>query len=237
VVRVTGPDVDTRGVLHELAHHGAGAILLVVLAIGFAGFALWHVYAALVTDRHRSNLGRQAGDLARAVVYGVLCALAVSFLATSKRAGSSDRTDKTWTARVLHWPAGRILVVAAGAVLVAGAAYLVWRAITGRAQDEPAVEDAAPRDTPLLRLLAGVGNVARGAVLALVGAFLVDAALEYDPDKAVGLDGALKRILSQSYGSVLIVLMAFGFAAFGVYSIARARVNRRASGTTPAAAR
>jgi hypothetical protein len=226
-------DADTRGVLHQLAHHDGGPILLVVLVIGFAGFAVWHAYVALVADRQRHDRGRQLGDAARAVVYGLLCALAVSFLTTSKRSGNSDQTDKTWTARVLHWPAGRVLVGLVGVALLVGAAYLVWRALSGDSQDEPAVRDAAPRETSTLSLLGRVGNVARGVVLGLIGAFLVDAAIEYDPDKTVGLDGALKRILDQSYGEVLVGLVAFGFAAFGAYSIARAWVNRGA----PAAAR
>jgi len=228
-----GRNADTRGALHQLAHHDGGPVVLVLLIIGFAGFALWHAYVALVTDRRRHDHSRQLGDAARAVVYGLLCALAVSFLTTSKRSGNSDQTDKTWTARVLHWPAGRVLVVIAGMALLAGAVYLLWRAFSDRPQDERAVLDAAPRETPALQLLGRIGNVARGAIVGLIGAFLVDAAIEYDADKTVGLDGALKRILDQRYGDVLVVLVAFGFAAFGVYSIARAWVNRG----TPTAAR
>jgi hypothetical protein len=220
-------------VLHQLAHQDGGPVLLVLLVIGFAGFALWHAYVAVVTDRQRHDRSRQLGDAARAVVYGLLCALAVSFLTTAKRSGNSDRTDKTWTARVLDWPAGRVLVGIAGVALLAGAFYLLWRAISGDAQDEPAVVDAAPRQTPALEALGRIGNLARAAILGLVGVFLVDAAIEYDPNKTVGLDGALKRILDQSYGDALVVLVALGFAAFGVYSIARAWVNRRA----PASAR
>jgi hypothetical protein len=226
VTQGTGREVDTRGVLHQLAHHDGGPILLVLLVIGFAGFALWHAYLALVSDRRRHDGSRVLGDAARAVVYGGLCALSVSFLVTSKRTGNGDQTDRTWTARVLHWPAGRVLVVVAGVIMLAGAAYLVWRAISDDAQDEPAVLDAAPRETPALRVLGRIGNVARAAILGLVGVFLIDAAIEYDPNKTVGLDGALKRILAQSYGDALVVVVALGFVAFGVYSIARAWVTR-----------
>ena len=233
LVRGGGRNADTRGVLHQLAHHDGGPVLLALLALGFAGFAVWHGYVALVSDRHRHDRSRQLGDAARAVVYGVLCALAISFLTTSKRSGNSDQTDRTWTARVLDWPAGRVLVGVVGGALVAAAVYLVWRALSDEEQDEPAVLDAAPRETPMLRALGRIGNVARGLIVGLIGVFLVDAAIEYDPNKTVGLDGALKRILDQSYGDVVIVLVALGFAAFGVYSIARAWVNRG----RPAAAR
>jgi hypothetical protein len=105
--------------------------------------------------------------------------------------------------------------------------WLAWRALRGGAQDEHAVLEAAPRETVALHRLGAIGNVARGAVVALVGIFLVVAAVDYDPSEAVGLDGALKRVLDQRFGEVLILLVAAGLAAFGIYSIARAWVNRR----------
>jgi hypothetical protein len=228
VVGSSQEDADTRGGLHQLAHNGFGRILLVALAIGFAGFAMWHLYAASVSDRRRHDATQAVADAARTVVYGALCALAVSFLFTSKRSGNSDQTDKTWTARVMHWPAGRVLVGVVGVAIVAGGLYLLRRAFSGDEQDERAVLDVAPRETPALHVLGRIGNVARGVIVVLIGAFLVDAAIEYDPNRTVALDGALKRILDATYGGVLVVLVACGFAAYGVYSIARAWVNRRA---------
>ena len=55
---------------------------------------------------------------------------------------------------------------------------------------------------------------------------LLIAAIEHDPNQTEGIDGALKRLLAQSWGEVAVFLIALGFAAFGVYSIARAWVNR-----------
>jgi YebC/PmpR family DNA-binding regulatory protein len=51
-------------------------------------------------------------------------------------------------------------------------------------------------------------------------------AIEYDPSKAVGLDGALARVARHSYGPYLLVLVAAGLIAFGLYSIADARYRR-----------
>ena len=47
-----------------------------------------------------------------------------------------------------------------------------------------------------------VGHIARFVVFALIGASTIEAAVEYDPKKAVGLDGALQRLAQHSYGSV-----------------------------------
>ena len=44
------------------------------------------------------------------------------------------------------------------------------------------------------------GHLARAVVFALIGYFLVRAAIDYDPDEAVGLDGALAKLGDSSYG-------------------------------------
>jgi hypothetical protein len=63
-------------------------------------------------------------------------------------------------------------------------------------------------------------------VLCLVGVFLVTAALDFNPKKAVGLDGALAKVDHASYGPVLLGLVAAGLIAFGVYSLSDARYRR-----------
>jgi hypothetical protein len=220
--------VDTRGALHELGSRPAGKVVLGLLALGFAGFALWHVYVALRGSGREESKDRLA-DFARAVVYGALSGLSVSFLAAPKPSGNTDRAGQTWTAKLLESGGGQLLVGAVGALVIGVGVWLVWRAFSGGPQDEHAVLEAAPLETEGLHRLAAVGNVARGGVVALVGLFVVIAAVEFDPNETVGLDGALKRLLDEPYGEVLILLVAAGLAAFGTYSIARAWVNRRES--------
>jgi uncharacterized protein DUF1206 len=231
--------VDARGALHQLAHDPFGSVVLVVVAVGFAGFACWHLYVAVFEDRGTSGgterTTRRLADLGRVLVYGLLCALALTFLLTSRSTGNSDRTDQTWTAKVLEWSLGPLIVGAIGVAILVAAGVLVWRAVSGGPQDEPAVLDVAPRETRAVHLLGAAGNLARGAVLGLVGVFLLVAAITYDPNETVGLDGALKRLLDASYGPFLVGLVGIGFAAFGVASIARAWVNR-GQAARPAAA-
>jgi hypothetical protein len=55
---------------------------------------------------------------------------------------------------------------------------------------------------------------------------LIKAAVEYDPTKAVGLDGALAKLAHQSYGSALLGVVAAGLVAFAIYSLADARYRK-----------
>jgi hypothetical protein len=63
-------------------------------------------------------------------------------------------------------------------------------------------------------------------VFGLVGVFLIKAAVEYNPRAAIGLDGALRKLAAQMYGSVLLGLVAAGLVAFALYSLSDARYRR-----------
>jgi hypothetical protein len=220
-----GKSADPRGAMHELAHSGFGVFLLVILALGFALFAVLHLYRAVLDPDGKTS--RRINDVFWAVVNGFLAFLAASFLFTSKSSGDTDQTDKTLTAKVMDWSGGRLLIGIVALALLAYGAYLVWRACSDDRQDERAVLDAAPNETPAVRVLSRIGNVARGAVVGFIGVLLLVAAIEHDPNQTEGIDGALKRLLAHSWGEVAVFLIAVGFAAFGVYSLARAWVNRR----------
>jgi hypothetical protein len=71
-----------------------------------------------------------------------------------------------------------------------------------------------------------VGHLARMIVFGLIGVFLIKAAVEYNPNTAIGLDGALRKLAAQTYGSVLLGLVAAGLIAFALYSLSDARYRK-----------
>jgi len=71
-----------------------------------------------------------------------------------------------------------------------------------------------------------VGHLARMIVFGLIGIFLVKAAIDYNPDAAVGLDGALAKLANHSYGPLLLGIVSAGLIIFGAYSLSDARYRR-----------
>jgi hypothetical protein len=221
-----GETADPRGAMHDLAHNPLGVAVLVILVLGFAAFALLHLYRAIRNPDNKTS--RRVNDVFWAVVNGFLAALAASFLLSpSKPEGDTDAADKTFSAKVMDMSGGRLLVGAVGLALLGYGLFLVWRAFSDDRQDERAVLEAAPNETPAVRTLSRIGNVARGAIVGFIGILVLTAAIQHDASETEGIDGALKRLLDHSLGEVAVFLIAVGFAAFGVYSIARAWVNRR----------
>ncbi|PZE79748.1 hypothetical protein DEI91_15115 [Curtobacterium sp. MCBD17_032] len=75
-------------------------------------------------------------------------------------------------------------------------------------------------------VLATLGYVAKGIAVVIVGVLVAVAAVRSDPEQASGLDGAFDALRSMPGGSVVLVVVGLGFAAFGVYSFFRARYAR-----------
>ena len=71
-----------------------------------------------------------------------------------------------------------------------------------------------------------VGHVARMVVFGLVGVFLVKAAIDYEANEAIGLDGALAKLYDHSYGPWLLGIVAAGLIAFALFSLSDARYRR-----------
>ena len=70
------------------------------------------------------------------------------------------------------------------------------------------------------------GFLARAFVFAMIGFFLLFAALNARSSEAKGFAGALRVIQHQPYGSFLLAITAAGLLAYGVYGIAEGAYRR-----------
>jgi hypothetical protein len=220
-----GKTTDQRGALHTLADEWYGLAALLALAVGFAGYALWRFAVAVLGEKIESQedvgVAKRLLYAGRALVYAGLCYTAVSLLvARGARKGSTE--DKA-TATVLDWPAGRWLVGAVGLAIVGYGLWNGYRALSRNFEKDLKVERMGADERRLVRGVGRAGFAARGVVFALIGLFLVKAAVEYDPNEPVGLDGALQQLSEQPYGPALLGTVAAGLIAFGLFSLARAR--------------
>jgi hypothetical protein len=224
--QTTKPE-DRAGALQRVAGETWGVPLLVTLALGFAGYALWRLANALL-DRDGDGddvkgLGKRAADLGKAAIYVGLCVATVKILLGS---GSSGNSEKQATAVALDWPAGRWLVGAAGLAVIGAGVFNAYRAVTAEFADDLDAAELGSAEERWYTRIGRVGFGARAVVFGLIGAFVLKAAVEYDPKEAVGLDGALARLAAQSYGTVLLGLTAAGLLCFGLFCFVQARYRR-----------
>jgi len=221
-----GDTASQKGALETIAHQPFGEVLLILVAIGLAGYALWRLVHALLghgAESSDSTLDRVAAA-ASGVVYAGLCAVAIEILEGSGGGGSENAPKAA--GGVLGWPGGTWLVGLAGVVLIGVGLYQGYRGLSKDFLEDSKTEEMSPTVRSWIEWIGTFGHLARMVVFGLVGAFLIKAAVEYDPNKAVGLDGALAKLAHASYGPFLLGVVAAGLIAFGVYSISDARYRR-----------
>ncbi len=225
-----GQTADRQVVLHRLATESWGPYALVALAIGFAGYALWQFLDA-ATDRRRR--GRDAKGLAkRAVavgvggVYAASAVTAASLVLHARAGGGGSGKETQETARVLSWPGGRWIVLAVAAGFVGAGLYNVYRGASRKFRDRLDRGRMGAGVEPAAVATGVTGHIARGVVFGLVGVFLARAAIDYDPQRAVGIDGALAKLAQQPSGPLLLGVVAAGLIAYAAYCLVEARYRR-----------
>jgi hypothetical protein len=222
-----GQTGGSESALRTLLNEPFGWIILSIIALGLAFFALWRVIEA-VTDA--DNRGSSAAGIAvrtgRAIGGLVYVGLAVSTLGLAfgwKIGGGDDSAAQDWTAWLLAQPFGRWAVGLIG-LAVAGIGFrflhCAWKGTVATHLRCPA--HTSRWVVPLGRF--GFGG--RGIVFLLIGGFLVLAAYHGNSSEARGLGGALRSLQTQPYGWILLAATAAGLAAFGLFGLVQAIYRR-----------
>ena len=215
-----------EGALQRIAEQSR--LLLVLVAIGLAGYALWRFVQAILDPENKGSdakgLVKRGAMLASGIVYAGLALLAARMVSGTGQAsgGGSQGT----AAGLMDKPFGRWLVVLAGIAVIGSALYHIYEAYTKRFRRRLKLEEMDANEERLATRTGQVGLAARGIAFLVSGWFLVQAGLQYDPNEARGLGGALASLASQPYGPWLLGIVALGLVAYGAYSFLQARYRK-----------
>ena len=219
-------EVDQRGALHEVARHTGGTVVLWIMAVGLIGYSLWRLKQAAfgVAGQEGKTLPRLQ-SLGRALIYAFFAVNCVQLIITAKRPSQARQTE-ILTGDLMQHTAGRWLVAAIGLAIIGIGGFLVYEGVTRKFREHLKEWEMSHRQYEVVSTLGAVGTSARGAVFALAGVLVVDAAVTYDPNKARGIDGALRSLANTSIGPALLTAAAAGLIVFGLFGIAEARWER-----------
>ena len=116
--------------------------------------------------------------------------------------------------------AGRLVIGAAGAIIIAAGLYRIYKGVTMDVNDELDLSGMSPVRVLWTRRLAAVGEVGRGVGIGLVGFFMLRAAIVFNANEATGLDGALRRLATETWGLLIVFAVGVGFVAYGIFCLA-----------------
>jgi hypothetical protein len=222
-----GAITDTSGALRVVLRQPFGRLLLIALAIGLCGYAIWRWIDAIADpDGDGSSAGGlmvRIGNMARGLVYGALGLEAIQLL---RGAGGSNGNDvEFWTARLLAFPFGVVLVGIVGLILGAYGVSEIIKAVRGT----DAKIDWSPvhRDVrPVVQAISRFGVAVRGGLLITLGVFLVRAAFTSNPNEAADPRESFLRLGGLIDGRWFLALLAAGLVAYAVDQAVHARCRR-----------
>ncbi|MBZ2198919.1 DUF1206 domain-containing protein [Occultella gossypii] len=203
---------DSSGAFTQLGSTPVGAVLLWAVTAGFALLGLWQLTELIGPGEAKDKVK----NLGKAVLYLVLAGTALRIAAGGSSGGGEQTSSMTGT--LMAQPFGRILVAVVGAVVIGVGIYHVVKGVRSTF-----LRDLRENPGRWVTWAGRLGYIAKGVALAIVGGLFVVAAVQSDPEGAEGLDGALRSLLELPFGSVLLTVVAFGIAFYGVYSFGRAR--------------
>jgi hypothetical protein len=224
-LRVGGEITGTKGALVTIVEQPFGRLLLAVIAVGLAGYVLWRFTQAFLDADRKGNDARglavRAFYTASALIYGSLTLAAARLLVGG---GSGEEGSSLGgTAELMSKPFGRWLVGAAGALLLGVAGYQFYRSVTAKFRKRLKSGEMSDMEETWATRIGRFGFAARGVVFAVMGLYLIRAALDANPGKARNLEGALRELENQPYGPLLLAVTAVGLVAFGVFQLVFAR--------------
>ena len=220
---------NQQGALAFIARAPLGRVALAAVCVGLLGYAVWKLVQAFFgrgpegagSPEWKDRISNGAGG----VVYIGFFAVAVRVLFGGSGGGASSNPSGT-TAGVLGWPGGPVIVAVAGGVFIAICLYQIYDAIRGGFAEDVKLGQMGARERHAFMAMGRVGLIARSLVFGIVGYFLLQAAISYDPHDAVGVDGVLARVHHEPFGTVLLALVAAGLLVFACHSLFEARYRR-----------
>lgn len=217
-------NADQSGALQTVASAPGGNILLWIGGLAMGALVIWHLaetwFGAKWAQGAKDRAAHVIKTLGKAVVYGALAVTSLRFAA----GGGSDSGQQTTelTAGMMGSAAGRVLIVVVGLVVIGIGCFHVYNGASRGFEDDLRVPPGQKVAGAII--VTGVlGYIAKGIALLGVGLMVGWAALGADPEKASGLDGALKAMAQLPAGTVVLAVIGAGLILYGLYAVLRSR--------------
>ncbi len=225
-----GQTTSTSGVLHTIASQPFGTVLLLIIGIGLIGYVVWRLIQAIKDPEHKGDdakgIARRLGYAISGLAYVGVAVNAILLALGSGGGSSGGSSEQDWTAKVLQQPFGQWLVGIGGALVIGIGIYRLYEAYKIKFRKELKLSEMDNNKQDWLVNISRFGVAARGVIFIILGFFFIQAAKQSDASEVKGLDGVLQTIAQQPFGKILLVIVALGLVAYGVYLFVQAKYRR-----------
>src|SRR5581483_5403490 len=224
-----GRATDLTGALVFLIGNPFGKFVLIVMVVGLAAYAVWGLIRAIFDPLHRgsdaSGLMARLGFVSSAVSYAAIALFGLRLLMGTVSAAAGDSTQKTAASLLAH-PFGGALTILVGLIAIGVGIGQFVEAYRATFRNDLKGAEMTNTERSIVVFLGRYGMAARGVTFLVIGYFLIQAGIYKTASLAHGFGGAFVFLLSQPFGHLLLAIVALGFVALGLHSMACARWMR-----------
>jgi hypothetical protein len=218
---------DQRGALFMVkGRPGIEVAVSIAVIVGLAGYALWGFIRAIFDPLRKGHdadgIAARLGFAWSGLSYAGLLVFTIQFLLGMTQGDGSDSVEKT-IRFVMARPFGVFVTGLIGAISVlVGLGQFVDAYKAGFRGDLKRTEMSTD-EKRLADALGRFGMFSRGVIFAMLGGFIIQAALLHDAAKAEGMGAAMQTLAQEPGGHLALFVVAAGFIALGLHSFACAR--------------
>ncbi|HJQ30230.1 MAG TPA: DUF1206 domain-containing protein [Rubrobacter sp.] len=224
----SGEAAGQQGALRAIMLAPLGKVILCLVAFGLLGYAMWRLFQGVLDPdnegRDVKGFGKRFNHVLNGLFHAFLAFTAVQLALLGSSGGGGSPEDLT--ARLLQEPFGRLLTAGVGVGIVCAGLYQFYFAYRAKFMEELEPGRMGTGTRKWTRRSGRFGYAARGVVFIVIGVFLVQAALQTDPNEARGLGGALTTLARQPFGPYLLGVVALGLVSYGAFMFVVARYRR-----------
>ncbi|MDJ0734961.1 MAG: DUF1206 domain-containing protein [Nostocaceae cyanobacterium] len=218
-----GKTTGSSGALATIATQPFGRLLLVMMTVGIIGYVLWRAVQAILDPEHSheeldfKKFVQRIGYGASAIAYTGLAFTSIKLITGS--GGTNGDSTEDWTLLFLRQPFGRWLVGLGGVVVIGIGILFIHQAYEAKFRRNFQFGQMTYTQRIWVVRIGKFGIAARGFVFMVIGFFLIQAAIQLNPNEAKGVGGALTALAHQPFGVWILTTVALGLTAYGVYSL------------------
>lgn len=218
------------GALAAIARIQFGRIILIAFIVGAIGHGLWNILRGAADV---DNAGKSFQGIAKRVIsagigifYIILAWTALNLIIEARAPTDEQAIQKTLTAFLLTLPFGAVLVGLIGLGTIGAGVHECYSGISGKYQENFRLYEVGKNQKIIITVLGILSFTARALIFALIGYFFIWAAIDFNPNEAVGMDGALLTVAQSYFGKTILFVTAAGLVCHGILSFYEAKYRR-----------
>jgi hypothetical protein len=219
---------DRNGAAQLIFEQPFGKILAILLVIGLAGYVIWRLIEGIKDPHHRGSdtkgIVQRVGYVFSGLVYGAFAfSLARTILGTGQSGGGSSR--KGLAAKILSTDWGPYALAAIGLLVIGIGLRYLYKAYKNNFVQQLNVQGVQARVKKWISRIGQIGYASRGIVWLIIGFFTLRAGITSNAGEVKDSQGAF-TFIEQSTGSIVLLVIAIGVVAYGVYMFVKAKYYR-----------